>query len=389
MITNKKNILFINGHLNVGGVERSLVDVLKHFNYNKYNVDLLLLEGLGDYLAEIPKNVNIINKDTRPAFGPIATSIKQNLRTRNLFAIKYRIILILTNVIGKKAFKLLPKLLNINKDYDVVIAYRTGIVADIVAYGVNVKTKLCWWHHGCIKENDNLSQLTKFNAVIAVSNGIRDLLRYNQFETEILVIPNIVDIKNICSKASNEPNPFNNFDGLKFITVGRIVEEKHVENVVEAAIQLKADDKLKFKWYIIGDGELYDYIKGLILEANIEDIVILCGSKSNPYPYIKHADFMVHTSHIESQGLVIQEAMALGTPCVVTRSVGPSEFIIEGENGIMVEPTIDSLIGGIYQLAEDKSLQVKIANNGISTISQKYSPETIIKQIEEFINHEY
>lgn len=389
MITNKKNILFINGHLNVGGVERSLVDVLKHFNYNKYNVDLLLLEGLGDYLAEIPKNVNIINKDTRPAFGPIATSIKQNLRTRNLFAIKYRIILILTNVIGKKAFKLLPKLLNINKDYDVVIAYRTGIVADIVAYGVNAKTKLCWWHHGCIKENDNLSQLTKFNAVIAVSNGIRNLLRYNQIKTEILVIPNIVDIKNIGSKANTEPNPFNNFNGLKFITVGRIVEEKHIENVVDAAIRLKADNKLKFKWYIIGDGELYDYIKGLISNANIEDIVILCGSKSNPYPYIKHADIMVHTSHIESQGLVIQEAMVLGTPCVVTRSVGPSEFIIDGENGIMVEPTIDSLISGIYQLAENKSLQAQIAYNGISTILQKYNPETIIKQIEEFINHEY
>ena len=389
MITNKKNILFINGHLNVGGVERSLVDVLKHFNYNKYNVDLLLLEGTGDYLAEIPKNVNIINKDTRPAFGPIATSIKQNIRTRNWFAIKYRIILILTNVIGKKAFKLLPKLLNINKDYDVVIAYRTGIVADIVAYGVNAKTKLCWWHHGCIKENDNLSQLTKFNAVIAVSNGIRDLLRYNQIETEILVIPNIVDIKNIGSKANTEQNPFNNFNGLKFITVGRIVEEKHIENVVAAAIRLKADNKLKFKWYIIGDGELYDYIKGLISNANIEDLVILCGSKSNPYPYIKHTDIMVHTSHIESQGLVIQEAMALGTPCVVTRSVGPSEFIIDIENGIMVEPTIDSLISGIYQLAEDKSLQAKIANNGISTISQKYSPETIIKQIEEVINHEY
>lgn len=383
MITNKKNILFINGHLNVGGVERSLVDVLKHFNYNKYNVDLLLLEGLGDYLAEIPKNVNIINKDTRPAFGPIATSIKQNIRTRNWFAIKYRIILILTNVIGKKAFKLLPTLLNINKDYDVVIAYRTGIVADIVAYGVNAKTKLCWWHHGCIKENDNLSQLTKFNAVIAVSNGIRDLLRYNQIETEILVIPNIVDIKNIGSKANTEQNPFNNFNGLKFITVGRIVEEKHIENVVDAAIRLKADNKLKFKWYIIGDGELYDYIKGLISNANIEDLVILCGSKSNPYPYIKHADIMVHTSHIESQGLVIQEAMALGTPCVVTRSVGPSEFIIDIENGIMVEPTIDSLISGIYQLAEDKSLQAKIANNGILTISQKYKPETIIKQIEE------
>ena len=110
MIITKKNILFVNGHLNVGGVERSLVDVLKHFNYNKYNVDLLLLEGTGDYLDEIPKNVNIINKDTRPAFGPIATSIKQNIRTRNWFAIKYRIILTLIKFVGNRVYNLLPKL---------------------------------------------------------------------------------------------------------------------------------------------------------------------------------------------------------------------------------------------------------------------------------------
>ena len=40
----KKRILFINGHLNAGGVERSLVDVLRHMDYTKYAVDLLLLE---------------------------------------------------------------------------------------------------------------------------------------------------------------------------------------------------------------------------------------------------------------------------------------------------------------------------------------------------------
>lgn len=384
-----KNVIIVNSHLNVGGVERSLVDVLKHFNYNKYNVDLLLLEGTGDYLDEIPINVNIINKDTRPAFGLIATSIKQNIRTQNWFALKFRLILILSQIIGDKAYKLFPHILGLKKKYDIAIAYRIGLSADIIANGVNALKKICWWHHGAICEHhDTVSWLKtweKYHTLVAVSSGTYDILQNlsENLVPKLKVISNIVDIKNICSKASNEPNPFNNFDGLKFITVGRIVEEKHIENVVEAAIRLKADDKLKFKWYIIGDGELYDYIKGLILEANIEDIVILCGSKSNPYPYIKHADLMVHTSHIESQGLVIQEAMALGTPCVVTRSVGPSEFLIEGENGIMVEPTIDSLIGGIYQLAEDKSLQVKIANNGISTISQKYSPETIIKQIEE------
>ena len=50
----KKKILFINGHLDSGGCERSLIDVLKKLDYKKYEVDLLLLEHTGDYLEEVP-----------------------------------------------------------------------------------------------------------------------------------------------------------------------------------------------------------------------------------------------------------------------------------------------------------------------------------------------
>ena len=59
MIYIKKRLLFVNGHLNVGGVEKSLVDLLKAIDYDKYEVDLVLFEELGDYIDEIPKNVNI------------------------------------------------------------------------------------------------------------------------------------------------------------------------------------------------------------------------------------------------------------------------------------------------------------------------------------------
>ena len=51
----KKKILFVNGHLNVGGIEKSLTDLLNHLDYHKYKVDLLLLEEKGDYLPQIPK----------------------------------------------------------------------------------------------------------------------------------------------------------------------------------------------------------------------------------------------------------------------------------------------------------------------------------------------
>lgn len=45
----KKKILFANLHMNTGGVEKSLLDVLQHLDYSKYEVDLLLFQGIGDY----------------------------------------------------------------------------------------------------------------------------------------------------------------------------------------------------------------------------------------------------------------------------------------------------------------------------------------------------
>lgn len=77
----------------------------------------------------------------------------------------------------------------------------------------------------------------------------------------------------------SEANPYSDDSALKFITDGRIVIEKHIENVIEAAVRLKADGRLNFKWYVVGDGELYDDIAKRIREANIEEQVILCDRK--------------------------------------------------------------------------------------------------------------
>ena len=387
IMPNKQHILFANGHLNVGGVERSLVDVLKHLDYSKYDVDLLLLEDLGTYHNEIPKQVNVIYKDTRKTYGAFFTTCIHNIKTRNWFGLGYRFAMLATKLNLAIGYRLARRLLGLRKYYDAAIAYRVGICANIITHGVKSPNKHCWWHHGAIRSSDNLSQLTYFNQIIAVSHGVKKMLSQAAptLTDKLSVVPNMVDVEQICAMGNDGGNPYSNYDGLKFVTVGRIVVEKHIENVVNAAVRLRADGRLNFKWFVIGDGELYDDIAQRIQEAQIEDCVILCGRKPNPYPYIKHADMMVHTSHIESQGLVIQEAMALGTPCVVTRSVGPSEFIIDGENGVMVEPNVESLIEGIYRLATDKKLQNKIIVNGYKSLHD-YNPEVVINKINILIN---
>ena len=72
-----KHILFINGNLNAGGVERSLTDVLKHMDYSKYAVDLLLLEDTGDYASELPSEVHVLFRDIHHTYGSFVSSIRQ------------------------------------------------------------------------------------------------------------------------------------------------------------------------------------------------------------------------------------------------------------------------------------------------------------------------
>ena len=62
----------------------------------------------------------------------------------------------------------------------------------------------------------------------------------------------------------------------------------------------------------------------------------MAGSKNNPYPYIKNADYLIQLSDHESWCLVITEAKKLGIPCIVTDFESSKEQITNDENGIII-----------------------------------------------------
>ena len=135
----------------------------------------------------------------------------------------------------------------------------------------------------------------------------------------------------------------------------------------------------KVKWYLIGDGVEYENILTEIKNNNLEDSIYLLGNISNPYPYLKKADIFVHPSYVESMSITVLEAMTLEVPVVVVKSIGPSEFIKNNENGILVKPTIVDLYNGIVKIIEDRVLYKKIKSN--KNILEKYKPQKIILDI--------
>ena len=137
----KQKILFINGHLNAGGVERSLVDILKHMDYTKYAVDLLLLEDTGDYASELPPEVNVLFRDLHNTYGGFALSVRRCIAARDWMCLRLRTLFLLRKIWGSRALKSAATLLLGEHHYDCVIGFRPGICADLAGYSVKAKRR--------------------------------------------------------------------------------------------------------------------------------------------------------------------------------------------------------------------------------------------------------
>ena len=58
----KKKILICSHTLIIGGAERSLIDLLNCIDYKKYDVDLFLYRHIGEWMSEIPNQVNLLDE---------------------------------------------------------------------------------------------------------------------------------------------------------------------------------------------------------------------------------------------------------------------------------------------------------------------------------------
>lgn len=376
----KKKLLFINGHLNVGGVEKSLTDILRHLDYDHYEVELLLLEETGDYMGEIPKDVKISLKSLKNTYGSFADCICKCIREHDWFSLKMRLIFSVMKLFGQKNIRMANKLLTGGKHYDIVVGFRPGICTQIAAYAVNADKRIAWWHHGefNVSEKQYNEQLKKCDVLVSVSESCARMLAEYMPETadKITVISNMID-EELLQQKSGTDSPYSN-NVIHLVTVGRLSPEKHMENIIYAAKELKkAGDQ--FQWHIIGDGVQRTELEMLKEREKVTDCVSFEGSKRNPYPYMKYADLYVHPSYVESQGITILEAMALHLPCVVTTSRGPSEFIKDGVNGLLTDQTSQDLVEGVKCMLEDRKLYEQIRS--ASVCPERFRTDEVMKKI--------
>ena len=120
-----------------------------------------------------------------------------------------------------------------------------------------------------------------------------------------------------------------------------------------------------------------DLAKSLQQESN----VVFLGNVQNPYAYYSQALFTTMTSKYEGFPMVLLESLACETPVVsYDLESGPSEIIINRENGLLVEnQNKDEMTKALNEMITNKELYLHCKQNAKSSV-ERFSLENIGNQ---------
>ena len=205
--------------------------------------------------------------------------------------------------------------------------------------------------------------------LLSVSSALQDNIR-RQIGYDSLVVPNMVSQEFYYTTSTPK-------DNLTLVTVGRLVSEKHFDQLIKAVAHISEPLQLK----IIGDGKEKENLHKLINELQLQEKVFLCGYKTKEeiVVLLQQSDIFVLPSQSETFGVVYIEALACGLPIIATDCGGPRD-IVTPMNGLLVpinnqqklEKAITHMIHNLHLY--DKNLIAQDCQN-------RFSSENVAKHI--------
>ena len=371
-----KKIISISLSYEKGGAEISLKNLLKKLRERNYEIYLLTSKKLVDFY-EIPE----IKKVAIP-FNPSMKIFKKfiGIKFINLYAILKRIYIFI------KYSLIIKKLVKKEKIKNIHINDFKG-APFILILKILTKSKIIWHIRDLFALESKLKKnyyrfFGKFSDIlIAISPLVEKMLKDIGFKN-VKMIYNIIELKeeNISKSKARE---ILNLPEDKFIIgyIGRISEEKEIENLLIALRDLKNEIKNLF-CLIVGDdfkngGEKIKLIKK-IKELNLEEYVKFFEWQKNPENYYISLDLFVHPREktFEPLGRNVIEAMGYGTPICVSEKF--SWLIEDKKNGFIFNK--NSLSKKILEIYKEKEYLKIISENEKKFFKERFKNEKIVSE---------
>lgn len=344
----KKKILFYIDTLGKGGLDKVVLDVANHINFDKYDVTVMRRFPGGYYSQFLDERIH--TKANMP-FVETSSSLYNHF----------------VRVMGDRIPRGMLHKLFIGNKFDIEIACGDSFAARIIGGSHNKKSKKILWEHMDVTLDESTAThfspkkaqwfFEPFDKIVGVSKDCRDkfILKYG-FKDRVSYIYNPMNIEEIEKKSLEFT--VDKKVGFNILAIGRLMPQKAFDRLIEVAKKL-TDDGYSFHIDILGEGPEEGKLVSLIEKNKLSNVVKLLGYKNNPYPYIKAADMFVCSSIHESYCLAVAESLVLETPVISTKCTGPIELLDGGKYGMLVDNSKEGLVQGIKKMIDDKQLYWK------------------------------
>ena len=324
-----KRVAIFQNDMGVGGIQKSLANLLRNIDYDRLEVDLFLSKKDDFWNLDFPEKLNIYYLEpTSRIYSFLPFDMAKRIKRYDLSS---------------------------HGEYDLAIdfnSYQFSCAAG--ACTVNAKYRVMWIHNDVeIKLGNEWKYRTLwhffkgkfkyYDEFVAVSQALVEPFKKmsGMYEKKFSVIQNYIDVSEIRKKSEEKPeNLMLDESCMNFTALGRICHQKGYDLMLDIFSEaLKKRDDLRL--YIIGDGPDREAIEQQIGELSLQDKVVLLGNQSNPFSYMSQMDAFISTSRYEGQPLNIMEAKALGLPLYCAKNL---EKYTEGLTGIedLVKALVDS-----------------------------------------------
>jgi len=221
--------------------------------------------------------------------------------------------------------------------------------------------------------------LRQYERIICVSDDLYDTcLQAGVDASRCQIIHNAIDCAayrrtlNIAEAREKAGLPAS---GLLIGAVGRLSAEKGFDNLIRSISRLATKDNEDQETHlaIAGEGDARRQLQHLIQSQPYPDRFHLLGHRNDVTTLFQAMDIFALSSLREGLPNVLLEAMALEVPVIATRIAGIPKLVLDGHNGLLVDPgDEDALTNALKTLIDSPELRNRYAQAGQNTIEQSF-----------------
>jgi len=256
-----------------------------------------------------------------------------------------------------------------------IIFIHKQIDIELVREALGDKAKIIGVIHGF-----NAKNIEGADALIAVSNSVKEFLIKKGFKKPIYVVPNMIQ-NNTIPKEKEFSKP------IVLGAMGIFRRKKGFHTLLKALYILK-NRGINFKMKIAGKGQLFLYLQYLRLKYNLINEVEFVGwiESDKREEFFDSLDVFVLPSRTESFGMVVVEAMGRKKIVVATNCEGPSEIIKNGINGFLVEKQNPNAMADMLEKIILNKIDLNnITSNAYKNAIENYEVQSLMNRLNDII----